>query len=57
MGLVADGFTSNLSKTEEENEVAYLGLIEVAEEPGGRLARLFEDEVLPPTAGDDDEGL
>jgi hypothetical protein len=35
MGLVADGFTSGLSKTEEENEVAYLGLIEVAEEPGG----------------------
>jgi hypothetical protein len=57
MGLVADGFTSDLSKTEEENEAAYLGLIEAMEEPGGRLARLFEDEVLPPTASDNDEDL
>jgi hypothetical protein len=54
MGLVADGFTSNPSKTEEENEAACLGLIEAAEEPGGRLARLFEDKVQPPA---DDEGL
>jgi hypothetical protein len=54
MGLIADGFTFDPSKTEEENEAACLGLIEAAEEPGGRLARLFEDEVLPPT---DDEGL
>jgi hypothetical protein len=54
MGLIADGFTSDPNKTEEENEVACLGLIEAAEEPGGRLARLFEDEVLPPA---DDEGL
>jgi hypothetical protein len=49
MGLVADGFTSDSDKTKEENESACLGLIEAAEEPGGRLARLFEDEVLPPT--------
>jgi hypothetical protein len=28
MGLVADGFTSDLSKTKEENEVACLGQIE-----------------------------
>jgi hypothetical protein len=54
MGLVADGFTSDPTKTEEENEVACLGLIKAAEEPRGRLARLFEDEVLPPA---DDEGL
>jgi hypothetical protein len=54
MGLVADGFTSKSSKTEEENEAACLGLIEATEEPGGRLARLFEDEVLPPF---DNEGL
>jgi hypothetical protein len=54
MSLVADGFTSDLDKTEEENEATYLGLIEAAEEPGGRLARLFEDEVLLPT---NDEGL
>jgi hypothetical protein len=31
-----------------------MGLIEAAEEPGGRLTRLFEEEVLPPV---DDEGL
>jgi hypothetical protein len=54
MGLIADGFTSDPSKTEEENETVCLGLIEVAKEPGGRRARLFEDEVLPPA---DDEGL
>jgi hypothetical protein len=54
MGLVADGFTSDPSKTKEENEAVYLGLIKAAEEPRGRLARLFEDEVLPPA---DDEGL
>jgi hypothetical protein len=35
MSLVADGFTSDSSKTEEENEAAYLGLSEAAEEPGG----------------------
>jgi hypothetical protein len=57
MGLVTDGFISDSCKTEEENETACLGLIEVAEEPGGRLTRLFEDDVLPPAAGDDDEGL
>jgi hypothetical protein len=49
MSLIADAFTSNPDKTEEENEAACLGLIEAAEEPGGRLVRLFEDEVLPPT--------
>jgi hypothetical protein len=54
MGLVADGFTSDSNKTKEENEVTCLGLIEAAEEPGCRLTRMFEDEVLPPA---DDEGL
>jgi hypothetical protein len=54
MGLIADGFTSDPSKTKEENEAACLGLMEAAEEPGGRLTRLFEDEVLPPA---DDEGV
>jgi hypothetical protein len=34
MGLIADGFTSDPSKTEEENEAACLGLIEAAEELG-----------------------
>jgi hypothetical protein len=54
MGLVADGFTFDPTKTKEENEAACLGLIEAVEEPGGRLVRLFEDKVLPPA---DDEGL
>jgi hypothetical protein len=35
MGLVADGFTSNLTKTIEESEAACLGLIEATEEPRG----------------------
>jgi hypothetical protein len=33
MGFVANGFTSDPSKTEEENEAACLGLIEAVEEP------------------------
>jgi hypothetical protein len=54
MGRIADGFISDLDRTDEENEVAYLELIEAAEEPGGRLAKLFEVKVVPPA---DDEGL
>jgi hypothetical protein len=54
MGLIADGFISDLDRTDEENEAACLELIEAAEEPGGRLAELFEVEVVPPA---DDEGL
>jgi hypothetical protein len=54
MGLIADGFISYPDRTDEENEVACLELIEATEEPGGRLAKLFEVEVVPPT---DDEGL
>jgi hypothetical protein len=54
MGLITDGFITDLDRTDEENEVACLDLIEAAEEPGGRLAKLFEVEVVPPT---DDEGL
>jgi hypothetical protein len=54
MDLIADGFISDLDRTDEENEVANLSLIEAAEEPGGRLAKLFEIEVVPPA---DDESL
>jgi hypothetical protein len=54
MNLVADGFITDPDRTNEENETACLGLIEPAEEPGSRLAKLFEVEVVPPT---DDEGL
>jgi hypothetical protein len=39
---------------DEENEVTCLNLIESAEEPGSRLAKLFEVEVVSPA---DDEGL
>jgi hypothetical protein len=34
MGLVADGFTSNPSKTKKENEAACLGLIEATKNLG-----------------------
>jgi hypothetical protein len=54
MDLIVDGFITDLDQTNEENEVACLNLIEAAEEPGGRLAKLFEVEVVPPV---DDEGL
>jgi hypothetical protein len=54
MDLIADGFITDPDRTDEENEVACLGLIEAAEEPRSRLAKLFEVEVVPPA---DDEGL
>jgi hypothetical protein len=54
MGLIADGFITDPDRTDEENEVACLNLIEATEEPGGRLAKLFEVEVVPPA---NDEGL
>jgi hypothetical protein len=54
MGLIADGFIMDPDRTDEENEAVCLDLIEAAEEPGGRLAKLFEVEVVPPA---DDEGL
>jgi hypothetical protein len=54
MGLIADGFIIDPDRTEEENEVVCLNLIEAVKEPGGRLAKLFEVEVVPPA---DDEGL
>jgi hypothetical protein len=54
MELVADGFITDPDQMDEENEIACLGLIEAAEAPGSRLAKLFEVEVVPPA---DDEGL
>jgi hypothetical protein len=54
MGLIADGFISDPDRTEEENKAVCLALIEAAKEPGGRLARLFEDKVVPPA---NDEGV
>jgi hypothetical protein len=54
MELVADGFITDPDRTDEENEDACLDLIGAAEEPGSRLATLFEAEVVPSA---DDEGL
>jgi hypothetical protein len=54
MDLIANGFIMDPDRTDEENEVACLNLIKATEEPGGRLAKLFEVEVVPPA---DDEGL
>jgi hypothetical protein len=54
MGLIANGFITDPDWTDEENEVACLNPIEATEEPGGRLAKLFEVEVVPPA---DNEGL
>jgi hypothetical protein len=54
MELIADGFITDPDRTDEENENDCLELIEAAEEPGSRLASLFEAEVVPPA---DDEGL
>jgi hypothetical protein len=48
MGLIADGFILDPNRTVEENEVAYVELIEAAEEPEGRLTKLFEVEVVSP---------
>jgi hypothetical protein len=54
MELIADGFITDPDRMDGENETAYLGLIEAAEEPGSCLAKLFEVEVVLPA---DDEGL
>jgi hypothetical protein len=54
MELVAEGFITDPDRTDEENEDTCLDLIGAAEEPGSRLASLFEAEVVPPA---DDEGL
>jgi hypothetical protein len=54
MVLIANGFIMDPDRTDEENEATYLDLIEAVEEPGGRLMKLFEVEVVPPA---DDEGL
>jgi hypothetical protein len=54
MDLIADSFIMDPDRTDEENEVACLTLIEATEESGSLLAKLFEVEVVPPA---DDEGL
>jgi hypothetical protein len=54
MEIVADGFITDPDRTDKENEAACLDLIQAAEEPRSRLAKLFEVEVVPPA---DNEGL
>ena len=58
--VVSHGFITDISKTDVENEERLHALIDDAEVPGERLAKLFEPEVLPPEtssgAGEDGEG-
>jgi len=57
MEVVSHGFVTDISKTDAENEERLHALIDDAEVPGERLAKLFEPEVLPPetssVAGED----
>jgi len=60
MEVVSHGFVTDISKTDAENEERLHTLIDDAEVPGERLAKLFEPELLPPEAssgtGEDCEG-
>jgi len=48
MEVVSHGFVTNISKTDAENEERLHALIDNAEAPGEKLAKLFEPKVLPP---------
>ena len=50
MEVVSHGFVTDISKTDAENEDRLHVLIDDAEAPGERLAKLIEPEVLPPDA-------
>ena len=58
MEVVSHGFVTDISKTDAENEARLHALIDDAEVPGERLAKLFVPEVLPPetSRGTDDGG-
>jgi len=57
MEVVSHGFITNISKTDAKNEERLHALIDNAEAPRERLAKLFEPEVLPPeTSSGVDEG-
>jgi len=58
MEVVSHGFITDISKTDAENEERLHALIDDAEVPGERLAKLFDPEVLPPktSPGADDGG-
>ena len=47
MEVVSHGFVTDISKTDAENQERLHALINDAEAPGERLAKLFEPEVLP----------
>jgi hypothetical protein len=51
MEVVSHGFVTDISKTDAENEERLHALIDEAEVPGERLAKLFEPEVLPLETG------
>ena len=44
---ISDGYV--LAEDDEEADEEVMKLMEVAEAPGTALARLFEEEVVPPT--------
>jgi len=48
MEVVSHGFITDISKTDVENKERLHALIDDAEAPGERLAKLFEPKVLPP---------
>jgi len=57
MEVVSHGFVTDISKTDAENEEGLHALIDDAEAPEERLAKLFEPEVLPPkTSSGEGEG-
>ena len=58
MEVVSHGFVTNISTTDAKNEERLHALIDDAEVPVERLAKLFEPEVLPPetSPGTDDGG-
>jgi len=55
---LSHGFVNDISKTDAKNEERLHALIDDAEAPRERLARLFEPEELPPetSPGADDGG-
>jgi len=51
MEVVSHSFITDICKTDAENEERLHALIDDAEVPGERLAKLFEPEVLSPETG------
>jgi len=58
MEVVSHSFITDIFKTDAKNKERLHALIDDAEVPGKRLAKLFEPEVLPPetSAGTEDGG-